>query len=70
MTERGPELPQSADALGLMLPLSGLTVDLARVRSDVLAYDWLVALLAQLWDAPVDPLEPVPPFSPGWEELP
>jgi hypothetical protein len=39
-----------------------------RLADDLAAQDEILALVARLWDAPVDPMAPVPPFTSDWDE--
>ena len=48
--------------------LLGPAVDPDRLADDLAAQDEILRLVARLWDAPIDPLAPVPPFTPDWDE--
>jgi hypothetical protein len=49
--------------------LLGPGVEPDLLADDLAAQDEILALVAKLWDAPVDPLAPVPPFTPDWDEV-
>ena len=48
--------------------LLGPAIEPDRLADDLAAQDEILALVARLWDAPIDPLAPVPPVTPEWDE--
>ena len=48
--------------------LLGPAVEPDRLADDLAAQDEILRLVARLWEAPIDPLAPVPPFTPDWDE--
>ena len=48
--------------------LLGPAVEPNRLADDLAAQEEILALVARLWDAPIELLAPVPPFTPEWDE--
>ena len=48
--------------------LLGPAVEPDRLADDLAAQDEILRLVALLWEAPIDPLAPVPPFTPDWDD--
>jgi hypothetical protein len=48
--------------------LLGPAIDPERLAEDLAEQHEILALVARLWEAPVDPMAPVPPFTPDWDE--
>jgi hypothetical protein len=48
--------------------LLGPAVEPDRLADDLAAQDEILRLVARLWEAPIDPVAPVPPFTPDWDE--
>lgn len=51
-----------------LLRLLGPALDPTRLEDDLQANAEILGLVERLWEAPIDPLEPVPPFTPAWDD--
>ena len=60
----------AARPLDGLLRLLGPAIDPAHLEADLRTNAEILSLLERLWDAPIDPLQPVPPFTPAWDDEP